>query len=80
MTVRLDVTTIHLEGRCDVDDAEPLLRHLQMLHEPAVDLHRCERLHTAVVQVLLAARAKVRGLPADPVLRRLLETHLERSP
>lgn len=57
---------IILEGRCPVEDAEPLLQILQ--REPAAELDwtRCTYLHTAVLQVILAARPALVGHCADP--------------
>jgi len=44
-----------LEGLCAVEDAEPLLQALQATPEAVVDWTRCEQLHTAVFQVILAS-------------------------
>lgn len=69
MSVRPDQHIIHLEGACAVGDAESLLAALQAIPEAIVDLSAATRLHLAVVQLLLAARPAVRGVPADPFLR-----------
>ncbi len=56
MTVRRsDTGIVILEGACSVEDAEPVLRLLQANPPPAVDWTTCSHLHTAVIQVLLAA-------------------------
>lgn len=56
MTIRRDHNgTIILDGKCPVEDAEPLLEMLQASPATPVDWTRCQELHTAVVQVLLAA-------------------------
>ena len=60
MTIKAEEGTIHLSGRCGVDEAETLLELLCAERRP-VDLTRCEHLHTALVQILLAARADVTG-------------------
>lgn len=66
MTVLLSVEgTIVLEGSCPSEDAEVLLQHLAGTPDATVDLRRCESAHTAVVQVLLAARPRVQGPPLD---------------
>lgn len=71
MTVRLEGDRIYLEGRCPVEDAEMLLQSLQ--EKPlAVDLSRAGRLHTAVVQILMAARVEVIGEPIDAFARQYL--------
>lgn len=70
MSVHAEGNRIRLEGRCRVEDAEPLLRQLLEIEAPVVDLSAATQLHTAVVQVLLAARPEIAGTPADPVLAR----------
>jgi hypothetical protein len=57
--------TIALEGPCPVEDAELLLRLLQETPDAAVDWTHCGRLHTAVVQVMLAARPADLGACGD---------------
>jgi hypothetical protein len=59
-----------LDGACPSDEAELLLRYLTENPQATVDLRGCEAAHTAVVQVLLAAKPKVLGPPArDTPLR-----------
>lgn len=78
MTIRIDDdATIWLEGDCPNEDAETLLRHLIARPEATIDWRGCGRAHTAVVQVLLAARAGVRGPPADNFLRKHVESLLQ---
>lgn len=69
MSIRIDQQIILIEGACPVGDAEPLLAALQAVPEAVVDLSAATRLHLAVVQLLVASRATVRGVPADPFLR-----------
>lgn len=64
MTVSLDDNIVYLAGRCRVEDAEPLLRHLTAADPPAVDISKAEHIHSAVLQVLLAARPRIHG--GDP--------------
>lgn len=71
MTVRVDDGVIVLAGPCPVEDAEPLLRALQD-GAAAIDLTAATRLHTAIVQLLLAARPSIVAMPAEPFLRDLL--------
>jgi hypothetical protein len=70
MSVRLDGSIIRLEGRCYVEDAEPLLVLLQAEPGRVVDCFEAETLHTAVIQVLIALGAPVRGATRDDFLRR----------
>lgn len=62
MTVRRgDDGVIVLEGECPVEDAETLLQLLQAQPKGPVDWSGCTRLHTAVLQVLMAAAPPMRG-------------------
>jgi len=69
MTVIVSGDTIHLAGACLVEDAEPLLVALQADPTRGVDMGAATRLHLAVVQLLLAVRPALSGVPADPFLR-----------
>jgi hypothetical protein len=53
-----------LEGECPSDDAEILLQHLAAAPATTVDLRNCERAHTSVIQILLAAKPRLLGPPA----------------
>jgi hypothetical protein len=68
MTVRMQQGIVVLEGHCSSGDAEYLLQVL--LTDPAayVDWRTCESAHTAVVQVLLAAKRDILGPPVSAVL------------
>jgi hypothetical protein len=70
MSVCLDNGVIILEGDCPVDEAESLLELLLANPGASVDWSACGQLHTAVVQVLLAARPPMGGEPGNPFLRR----------
>ena len=62
MSVRRDDSgAIVLDGVCPVEDAEPLLRMLLTTPAAGLDWTRCSQLHTAVLQVILAA-----GVPVGP--------------
>ena len=81
MSVRLDQDTILLEGHCRVEEAEPLLAMLQADASRIVDITAADHLHAAVVQVLLAFRASVRGPSRDPFLRNFITSVLgDKSP
>lgn len=69
MTVRLDGETIWLQGRCHVEDAEPLLGLLQAKPGRIVDCSRADTLHSAVVQVLIASGSPVTGDSSDEFTR-----------
>ncbi|PXA84767.1 hypothetical protein DMC47_39060 [Nostoc sp. 3335mG] len=82
MTIRVDQGVIFLEGRCRIEEAETLLGHLLEDGDRPVDLSGCEALHSAVVQILMAAKPVISRRPIDSFLCAhilpLLET--ERSP
>jgi len=63
---RDDDGTIKLEGDCPVEDAEPLLQLLQATPTASFEWTRCNRLHTAVLQVILAARPDFPRHCGDP--------------
>jgi len=70
MTVRLtNEGAIILVGECPVEDAETLLEHLQARRAGPVDWSGCTRLHTAVLQVLMAAKPKLVGECGDEFVR-----------
>lgn len=62
---RDDDGNVVLEGKCPVEDAEPLLELLQATPSAALDWRRCSHLHTAVLQVVLAARPALLGSCGD---------------
>ncbi len=61
-----------LDGQISVEDAEALARWLGEQTRPMVDLKRCEGLHAAVLQVLLALRPRLKHPPGDERLAHLL--------
>jgi hypothetical protein len=72
MTIRYLKKHAALEGIVGVDDAEALTQWLLKQAAPAVHLGKCEHLHGAVLQVLLALRPQVASPPADPLLAQAL--------
>lgn len=70
MTVRIsEAGVIELSGRCGVEDAEVLQRHLLAAPGSTIEWKGCELLHAAVVQVLLVGGPRVRGQPKTAFLR-----------
>ena len=70
MTVQLQADqTILLGGICPSDDAEALVQLLAASAGALVDWRGCESAHTAVIQVLLAAKPKLLGPPLGAFLR-----------
>jgi hypothetical protein len=66
---RDEAGAIVLDGVCPVEDAEPLLQMLQATPTAMLDWSRCNHLHTAVLQVILAARIAPAGPCGDPWIR-----------
>jgi len=71
---------IKLIGACPGEDAEPLLQHLLAAPGATVDWRDCHGVHTAVIQVLIAARPTLLGPPADARLRNWVEPVIARTP
>ncbi len=65
-----------LDGVVTVDDAESLAQWLQRQGAPAVHLGKCEHVHGAVLQVLLALKPRLCAPPADPWLAAILASAL----
>ena len=57
-----------LEGHVSVDDAETLSQWLRNQNAPAVHMAKCQQVHAAVLQVLLALNPRVSAVPPDPWL------------
>lgn len=70
MTVRHVAGAIVLEGAVPVDEAELLLSAMLAAPGAAVDWSACTSLHTAAVQLILAAKVPIKGVCGDPWLRR----------
>lgn len=72
MTIRYLKRHAVLEERVTVEEAETLQRWLGEQARPAVHLGKCQHVHAAVLQVLLALRPHVTAAPSDPRLRHVL--------
>ena len=74
MTIKLSIDgTIELSGTCSSDEGEILLQHLLATPNMMVDWRGCEAAHSAVVQVLMAARPKLLGPPAAADLQKWVQ-------
>jgi hypothetical protein len=65
MTYTIDDGVVTLSGASGVEEVEALHASLCGVHEPVFDLAGATQLHTAVVQVILAAGGAVRNAPPD---------------
>lgn len=73
MSIRYLKKHAALEGVVGVEDAEALAQWLLAQKAPAVHLGKCEHLHAAVLQVLLALRPHLVAPPADHWLAGVLQ-------
>jgi hypothetical protein len=71
--------TLELKNACPAEDAEVLLRHLLDHPRARIRWDECEAAHTAVIQVLLVAKAVPSGRPKNPFLARFVEPILKRA-
>lgn len=62
-----------LEGVVSVEDAQNLLDWLKIQPDPSVKLEKCQHVHAAVLQVLLACRPRLIGNVANPWLANVLD-------
>jgi hypothetical protein len=76
MPIEFKKNRVILRDVVRVEDAEALLEALQARPAAKVDLAACTHLHTANLQVLIAARVKIGAWPQDPELRTWLESVL----
>lgn len=63
--MRVDGPVVVLEGHCPIEEAETLLEAVQSGAVRSVDVGGCRSMHTAIVQVLLAAGLPLRGAMED---------------
>jgi len=68
---------IVLEGKCPVDEAEPLLAWLQEHPKGKVNLSKCEHLHAALLQVLMTVKPKISSMPRDAGLYTWIQSALD---
>ena len=78
MPLQLGSRTAVLDGIITVEDAEPLTAWLRITPAGRVNLRDCTHLHTAALQALIVAAAKVSVLPTDIFLRMSVAPALER--
>jgi hypothetical protein len=71
MTIKVSPAgVIELTGVCASEEGEILLQHLLANPTNIVDWRGCDGAHTAVIQVLMAARRKIQGPPAAALLEK----------
>jgi hypothetical protein len=79
LTVNMvDQNDIELVGICPLEEADTLFQYLLERRSAVVDWRKCERAHTAVIQVLLASKRPLKGPPAGTFLKDHVESVLMR--
>ena len=68
MPFRVEADRIVLEGHCLVDEAPDLFQALLDIESPVFALAGAQSLHTAIVQLLIAARGRLESRPEDMTL------------
>jgi hypothetical protein len=66
-------------GTLSVEDAEALQQQLLATPDAPLDLAACSHLHSACLQVLMAAGTHVAVWPAEPALALWLQSALKQS-
>lgn len=77
MTIAFKDGVLHCAGTLAVDDAEQLLQLVLGVEGCSADLSACEHVHSACLQVLMAARVRPAAWPARPELAAWLKTALD---
>ena len=79
MGIEFKETTAYLVGTVSAEEAETLLGWLQREKNASVDLSGCTHLHTANLQVLMAAQPNITIWPQDQELAFWLKNVLEKK-
>jgi len=76
MTMETLNGTLVCAGSLSVDDAEALQQQLLASPEAPLDLDACTHVHSACLQVLMAAPARIAAWPRDAALAGWLQSTL----
>ena len=77
MGIKYEKNTARLFDFVSVEEAEGLLEWLQTQPTRRLDLARCEHLHAAVLQLIMALQPRIAAWPKDPGLAGWLRETLE---
>ena len=77
MSIEFTTDQVIFRDVASVEEAEALLEWLQKTSNSTVDLAACTHLHTANLQVLMAARPAITSWPENIELRAWLEVALK---
>ncbi|MGN7610967.1 hypothetical protein ACQZV8_02665 [Magnetococcales bacterium HHB-1] len=76
MPIEFTETEAQLIDMCTIEEAEALFEWLQNNPEGGINLEKCEHLHTAILQVLIALKPKVTVLPEEKFLAQWAFAHI----
>lgn len=79
MPIECKKKVAYLRGVCAVEEAETLLAWLNDTPGARINMKECEHLHTAVLQVLLAAKPPLSAPPQNEFLARWLGASLQKT-
>ncbi len=68
MPFRVEGSRVTLEGHCTVEEAPDLFQALLSVDEPVFAIEAVETMHTALAQLIIAARGKLTARPAERTL------------
>lgn len=77
MTISFARNVAKCEGFCQIEEAETLVNWVLKKRKPKLDLANLEHMHTAILQVILAAQIEVSVWPNDDKLNTYFQTLLK---
>lgn len=77
--IRVNEAMVVLEGHCPIEEAETLLEAVQSGGAQGIDVSACRSMHTAILQILLAARLPLHGRVEDAYWQEFLEDPAART-
>lgn len=69
--------SVALSGTCSAEEAETLLEWLTAHPKGTINIAKCDDMHSAIVQVLMATGRKIRGTPKNDELAAFLSVALQ---
>ena len=72
MSIILKKQVAVLEGECTIEESEVLLQWFIDTPSGKINAKTLTHLHTAVLQIIMAAQPKITVLPNDPALANML--------
>lgn len=79
MTYKAMKRRIQLIGHVGIDEADGVLQWFRERNRAEVDLAKCQHLHSAILQILIAANPRIVAMPLDTDLRDWLNNSLNRN-